>query len=353
MTSLFARTTRRITLAHIRHVPTVPPRQASGLVAQVYRQVEEDFGLLAPPVALHAPAPAQLAAAWTILRETLIVEGMVSRAAKEIVAAAVSLANSCPYCVDVHGATLAGLNAGTDAAHVMADRIDAVADPSLRALARWARASGTAPSRGSPAPPPFPRAHEPELVGVATAFHYYNRMVNVFLPDSPLPPVSGRARMLARSAAAWKMGRLARVPARPGTSVDLLPTAPLPTDFWWAEGQPRIAAALSRAAAVFDAGGQRSVPAGARRMVGDLLPTGEPPAIGAGRWFDDTVNTLPAHERALGRLTLMVALASYRVTDAVVEAVNDPHDGRRVIEIAGWASFTAARRVGASLAAAR
>lgn len=349
MSSLFARTTRRITLAHIRHVPVIPPSRASGLVARVYRQVEEDFGLLAPPVALHAPAPDHQAAAWTILRETLIVEGEVGRAAKEVVAAAVSLANSCPYCVDVHGATLSGLTEGPDAAHVMADRLEMVSDSALRELARWARASSPAGVR-HPVPAPFPRSHAAELVGVAVTFHYYNRMVNVFLRDSPLPPVRGRARAVARGVAARMMGRLARVPAPPGASTGLLPSAPLPADLRWAAGHPHIAAAMSRAAAVFDEGGKRTVPARVRRLVGDLLPSGGPPLSGGGSWFDDAVSTLPTAERAAGRLALSVALASYRVSDATVDAARGPLNDGSLIALASWSSFTAARRAGALLA---
>ena len=75
----------------------------------MYRQVERDFGMLAPPVALHSPAPEALAAVWVILRESLVATGLAGRPGKEAVAATISLANSCPYCVDVHGATLMGL----------------------------------------------------------------------------------------------------------------------------------------------------------------------------------------------------------------------------------------------------
>src|SRR5689334_376789 len=109
MVSLFARATRRIGMTHIRFVTPVPVQAATGRVAQVYRGMEADFGMVAPPLALHAPAPDTLAASWLMLREALLVPGLVDRAARETVAAGVSLANRCPYCVDVHGTTLAGL----------------------------------------------------------------------------------------------------------------------------------------------------------------------------------------------------------------------------------------------------
>ncbi|NBE53877.1 alkylhydroperoxidase, partial [Streptomyces sp. YC537] len=64
-------------LKDVRHIRAVAPDSAEGLAARVYAQLERDFGVLAPPVALHSPAPPVLAAAWTLLREVLLVEGRV------------------------------------------------------------------------------------------------------------------------------------------------------------------------------------------------------------------------------------------------------------------------------------
>jgi len=110
MSATVAQRALRKSLGQIRYVSPVPPGAAAGLVAEVYAQVEHDFGMLAPPVALHSPAAGPLAASWMMLRETLVVQGVASRAAKETVAAAVSVENGCPYCVTVHNAVLGGLD---------------------------------------------------------------------------------------------------------------------------------------------------------------------------------------------------------------------------------------------------
>src|ERR1700722_2652698 len=99
MSATLAQRALRRALDQIRYVSPVRPAAATGLVAAVYAQVEHDFGMLAPPVALHSPAPGPLAASWVMLRETLAVQGQADRAAKEMVAAAVSVENACPYCV--------------------------------------------------------------------------------------------------------------------------------------------------------------------------------------------------------------------------------------------------------------
>ncbi len=107
--------------------------------------------MLAPPVALHSAAAGPLAASWVMLRETLLAQGQADRAAKEVVAAAVSLGNSCPYCVAVHTAVLRGLAHGPAAAAIGAGRIESIADPRIRDLAVWARASGQ-PAAAGPLP---------------------------------------------------------------------------------------------------------------------------------------------------------------------------------------------------------
>ncbi|GAA4092475.1 carboxymuconolactone decarboxylase family protein [Actinomadura miaoliensis] len=345
MSTLFARAARKGAQEQVRHVRVVRHDAARGRVAEVYAQVEREFGILAPPVILHSPVPDVLAAVWMTLRETLVATGRADRAAKEAVAAAVSLGNRCPYCVDVHGMTLYGLVRGRDAAAVAEGRLDAVADPRVRAVATWARDLG-GPGRR---PLPLPAAEAGELAGVAVVFHYLNRMVNVFLGESPFPPgLPARAR-----------GGLMRVIGRslrpnslrhrePGASLPLLPAAPPPGDMSWAAGAPTVADAFARAAAVVDAAGGRSVPAAVREMVAAELADwdGAPPGLGRS-WTERPLAGLPDADRPAGRLALLTAMASYQVDARVVEEVREGGcDDASLVELASWAAFTAARHVG-------
>nr|AFV52132.1 hypothetical protein [Streptoalloteichus sp. ATCC 53650] len=314
-------------LRGVRHVTPVRPGAARGVVREVYRQVGRDFGMIAPPVALHSPAPAALAACWALLRETLIV-GSADRAAKENAAAAVSAANSCPYCVEVHEAAALALGEGPD-----------------ERLAAWAR--------GGPAP--FPAAWAAEFTGVAVAFHYLNRVANVFLDDSPLPPrMSDRARGWGLRVLGRVVRRTARRPRDVGTAGALLPAAPLPVDLAWAASAPHVADALARVAAAVERGGERSVPQGVREHVAARLSiwAGEPPPGPSRAWVEDEVADLPDADRPATRLALVTALASYQVDDAVVTAFRRHRpDDRSLVELVAWAGFTAARRSGALLAA--
>jgi AhpD family alkylhydroperoxidase len=287
-----------------------------------------------------------------MLRETLVASGRADRAAKEVVAAAVSHANRCPYCVDVHGATLFGLAGTSDAAAVSEGRLGEVADLRLRAIATWAAGTGRT---GEPAPPPFPVDQLPELGGVAVVFHYLNRIVNVFLAGSPFPdgmPRRLRPRILRLA------GRMLRPatsgPRAPGTSADLLPDGRLPHNLAWAAPSPHVGRALAQSSAAIEAAAEKAVPRAVRNLVTQSLAgwDGEPRGLSRA-WADEEAAGLAAGERAVARLALLTAIASYQVDQSVIDAVlADRPDDRRLIAITSWAAMAAAHRVGGRLAPA-
>jgi AhpD family alkylhydroperoxidase len=270
-----------------------------------------------------------------ILRETLLAEGLSGRAGKEAVATGVSAANSCPYCVDVHGMTLAAIPAGQD-------------QSGRDALEEWARTSATGAAAGAP---PFTPAQAPELIGVAVAFQYYNRMVNVFLRDSPFPAhVPESAKPQARRVLGGVLRPSASPP--PGVSLDLLPAAPLPAGLGWARPNAVVADAFARAYAATEAAGTRSVPDAVRTLLHDRLSTWDGQAPGLSRsWLTDAVAGLAEADRPAGRLVLAIALASYQVDEGLVDAFRRSAPGDdTLVELAGWASMAAARRVSTWLA---
>ncbi|MGI5186209.1 carboxymuconolactone decarboxylase family protein [Dactylosporangium sp. CA-152071] len=342
MTALLTtQATRRAALAHVKHVTPADPRRATGLVKEVYSQVERDFGMLAPPIALHSPAPTVLAAAWAMLRESLLAPGTVPRSTKEAVAAAVSAANACPYCVDIHGATLTGLDGTPDAAAIASDRVDDVGDPHLRSIVGWARN----PVLGSELP--FPAAQLPELGGVAVVFHYINRMVSVFLQRSPLPPLPGPARRGALWIAGRVMSSLARRPVSAGAALNLLPASSIPPDLAWA-GPTRIAEALARAYAAIEDEAASVVPERIRCLMLTRLSEwdGMPPGISA-TWVDTALAGVPDDELPVGRLVLLTAQSAYQVGNTVIADFkrHDPQDAS-LVAAASWGALAAARSIG-------
>jgi alkylhydroperoxidase family enzyme len=303
----------------IRHVRPVRPSAARGLVAAVYRQIEREYGFLAPPITLHSPSPEVMAASWLMMRETLLASGRAPRVMKESVASAVSEANTCPYCVEVHDATRQSIDGTYDADGVRA----------------WIQGGQR----------PFPDDQLEECVGVAVTFEYVNRMNNVFLPESPIPArVPGLARNQARRTVGWVAAAGERA-IEPGGSLGLLPDAPLPEDFSWSAGHATIAGAFARASAVIDSAGARSLPLHVRELVHTWL-SGDGADVGLSRsWVDHAVAELPAGDRPVAKLALLTALASYQVDAGVVESARRADaDDAALIELTAWSSLTAARR---------
>ncbi|MER7707815.1 hypothetical protein ABTX81_33595 [Kitasatospora sp. NPDC097605] len=335
---------RGLSLLQVRYVPTVPFGEAAGDTARVYRELERDFGVLAPPVALHAPVPELLSACWLTLRETMLAEGRASRTAKEAVAAAVSAGNRCPFCTTVHGTMLDSLSlrpvprrrAGR--AGRAADGGPAAGEPAAEDLAAWTAVGGE---------PPFPPELLPELAGTALCLQYLNRVVNIFLGPQPLPPnAPGQALGPVLKVLVGLMRGSVRSAAAPGTSLSLLPPAPLPADLDWAADDPRIADALARAAAAVDRVGEALVPGPVREVVAAEVAGWDGADPGLGRaWLDRPLGELPPAERPVGELALLTALASYRVDERVVTAARTAGaGGREILAAASWAALLAARR---------
>lgn len=339
---------RPLSRAQIRQIHPVRSNAADPRFAVIHQGLERHFGVLAPPVLLHAPAPDTMAAAWILLYETLLARGRVERSIKEAVASVVSEGNSCPYCARVHTAMFRGLFPGPAAAAITAGHPEAISDPRLRAVAEWTRASAAADTAAG-SEIPFPAEQASEIIGVTLTLHYFNRMAHVFLGEAPLPPGVPLWMLRVVGPPISRLMRVAaRTPAPPGASLELLPPAPATDDLHWAQANPAIAGAFARAAAAVEAAGAASVPAEVRGLVLKELADWNGHARGLSRgWVEDAVRDLPDAARPAGRLALLIAFASYQVDQGVIDAfrARSPGDAA-LVELASWSSLAAARRIG-------
>jgi AhpD family alkylhydroperoxidase len=330
---------RGLSTVQVRHVRPVRFGEADEYVGRIYRELERDFGVLAPPMALHASSPDVLAAAWMMLRETYLVPGPVPRAHLEAVSTAVSVGNECPFCITMHSSMLGNL---------VGYRDGMTPDPAAQAAADWARANAS-PDTGAGQPVPFPVEHAPEMVGTAVVLQYLNRVVNIFLGKLPLPPFAPAASIVVvRRVLVWLLKSAEARGPRPGAALDLLPEAPLPADLRWAAGNPAIAGAYARGATTIDAAGRRSATPEVRELVLERLSRWDGRSMGLSRaWVEDAVAPLPATQRSAGRLALLTAFASYQIDQSVIDRFRADHpDDGSLVDLTSWASLAAARRIG-------
>ena len=336
----------------VHHVTPVDERRAAGLVADVYRQMRSDF-MLVGPLTLHSPAPEVLAGAWSGFAETLLVGG-VARELKEAVAAAVSKANQCPFCVDAHTMAIEALTSRQTASAVGRGEGGSIPDTRLRALMEWAAATPF-PDSTVLRNPPFTPEEAPEIIGTAVYFHYVNRMVNLFLDESPVPlPGALRGlRGIMRSVAAPMMRPIVTRQAVAGASLGLVPEAEPSGDFPWASASPTVAVAFASFAAAVERAAAVGVSERVRaRVLAELAAwRGEDPGLGRG-WVEEGIGDLEGPDRAEARLALLTARGSFQVDDGVISAfrVTRPADSD-LIALTAWASLAAARRIGSWLPA--
>ena len=344
---MIADTFREQSARAIRYVKPVPFGDATGLTSRIYRQMRADF-MVAPLLTLQSSQPNVMAGAWSILRETLMA-GRVERTLKETVSATVSKLNACPFCVDAH-TMLLHANAEHDVAGaIRRGDFEAIRDPRLHAYVDWVLANQT-PDTTSERQPPFSREDIAEIAGVVVTFHYLNRMANVFLGDALIPLPTALKGVTGRLIGAAAGKRFIR-PLEPGASLAFVPQAPLPDDLSWAAASPAVSAAFAGFAQVVAEAGKVALPEPVRALVDERVGAWNGETMGMSRrWVQEAADTLAEEDRPAARLALLTALASYQVDAGVIEDFRERHpDDGSLIAAAAWASFTAARRVGAWL----
>lgn len=329
----------------VKYVEIVPPEEATGLVACVYDQIARDMQLR-PAAVLHSAAPELLAGAWCILRETLLV-GKAPRVVKEAAAIGVSHAIESPYHIPAHMQRL------PERLAPLLDLLPDFAAEDLLAIAQWAnRSAGT--DRSASLPRLLESCGAAEILGTAVAFHYFSRMVNIFLePGSNAFPSHLR----------WSEGilgymgpsmenRLATIVTRPGESLALLAPATLQQDLRWAQSNPVVAGAFARMSRAVDASALEFIPGEVRAVVGNKIARWNGEALRSDlSWIENTTRALHTMDRPLATLLLLTVLGSHQVDARLIASVRkgcpDPHDwSRYLVSVVAWAAFTAARRIG-------
>ncbi|MGW7254332.1 carboxymuconolactone decarboxylase family protein [Streptomyces sp. NPDC054834] len=320
-----------------RHTQPPSPKSATGRVAEVYRQIADDFGIDRPPTfVVLSSAPELLAPTWALMRESLIA-GPGSRTGKELAAYGVSLANKCPFCLDAHTVLL---HATGD--HALAEQLARDEDPKTPEHARlldWGLATRV-PGAGL-RPYPFPDDHAPGYLGTALAFHFINRVVSALLTEQLLPGGAQRFRAV-RSLAGRSLSRTVRRDAAPGAALPLLAnTGPGPD---WAAATPvGPAYAALRTAAQAGAGLLDPHERDLVRQTVEDWDGSHPPAVLRG--FPHR------RERPGARLALLAALAPYRITDEDVAAWRGPeYTDRCLVRLVAYGAFAAVDRIESALA---
>lgn len=325
----------------IRHLGKPNLATRDPIAHSILEQAAREFQM-APPVTIHISDPELMGGLWHAARETYVV-GTKGRAMREAVAAAVSKLNACPYCVTVH----AGLFAATGRdARTLDD--PSKLPPEIAAAHAWATAT-LSPDSPALREPAIAARDRPQVFGTAVLYHYLNRLVSVFLAETPvaLPGMNSAAgRGIMHASFAFLGKRMVSRDPEASQSV-IKRDAALPDAFAWAARAPAVAQSLAHFAWAAERAGTEAVPDEVRAAVERHLATwrGEPPPISRA-WVESIVAPLDGAHQASARLALLAARAAYQIDDQLIAdfRARTPGD-KALLQTVAWASFAAAKRI--------
>ncbi|MDG4809577.1 carboxymuconolactone decarboxylase family protein [Micromonospora sp. WMMD1120] len=319
-----------------------PARAATGRTAAVYQQTRDDFLGPLPTFQALSAVPEVLAGTWSLMREALLA-GDASRTERELVAAAVSRANRCQFCLDAHVLLLHALGEPRLAAAVA--RGDTPPQQRHAELVRWAQSSRNPRAAGWSSP------YRPEITGTLLAFHFINRVVSALLDPDLLPGGLHRAP-LVRSVGGRFYARAAREPKEPGRSLPLLDAADATTPPGWAGDSPvGVAYVALRHAAL--RGGELLGEVARQTVTATVRwEDGRFPARPAD-WAVDLVRDIPGTDRIGTRIALLVAFAPSAVSpgDVALWRLSHPHDAD-LVRLVAFGAIAATDHVARALATA-
>jgi AhpD family alkylhydroperoxidase len=315
----------------------VPARAATGLAAEVFGQLRDEFLGPVPTFQALSVTPDLLAATWALMRESLLA-GDPSRTEREVVASAVSRANRCRFCVDAHVMLLHAL--GEHAVAETLARGGMPQEPRLAELVAWAEASRT------PLAAAWTSPYGPEVTGTLLAFHFINRMVSALLDPDLLPGGLQRSSVV-RSVGGRMFARTAGEPKEPGRSLRLIdPTLRPPA--WAGDSPVGIAYAALKQAAL--EGGQLLSEAARQTVTATVnWEDGQHPARPQD-WAVELVRDLPGEDRVGTRLALLAAFAPSAVGRGDVELwrLSRPADAD-LVRLLAYGAMTATDHVARAL----
>lgn len=317
--------------------------KATGLRKKVLMQLQQEFQRV-PPITLHYANEKLMASVWAFARESLVA-GKSSRVNRELVAAITSQLNKCPFCIEVHTSMLHG--AGDDDAADIAFNENSTSSHQ-KPLADWARATLT-PKARILAKPPFDDADKPYLIATVLVFHYTNRMVTIFLDESPLPiGVSNKwlKNKLNRMVGFVAGRRIVSVQAEHGEAVYYHNDAKLDSAFSWAKSNKAIAKGLATFANAIEEAGAESLSPKARKVIIKTVDSWNGESMPMSRnWIESTLEILPNVEKTGAELALLVALADYRIDEKLITRFKENHNDTDLVNVTAWGAFIAMKRV--------
>ncbi|MER7334015.1 MULTISPECIES: carboxymuconolactone decarboxylase family protein [unclassified Micromonospora] len=319
----------------------VPAKAATGLTAEVHRQLRDEFLGPVPTFQALSAVPEVQAATWALMREALLA-GDASRVDREFVASAVSRANRCQFCVDAHVMLLHAL--GEHELAEVAARDGTPPEPRHVELLGWAETSRSPRATGWTSP------YRPELTGTLLAFHFINRIVSALL-DPDLLPGGLQRSPLVRSVGGRLYARAAREPKEPGRSLALLDAGTTAPPAWAGDSPVGVAYAALKDAAV--RGGDLLGDVARETVTATVRWEDGRYPVRPSDWAVDLVRDVPGADRVGTRIALLAAFAPSAISrgDVALWRLSHPDDAD-LVRLVAYGAITATDHVAQAMSPA-
>ncbi|HAA16538.1 MAG TPA: hypothetical protein DCE41_34455 [Cytophagales bacterium] len=332
----------------IYHIGSVKPKEASGLVKEVYQELKQEMGDVVEPVSLHALEPTVLREVWGMLREILLIDDHMLRREKEAVAAAVSSSNACPYCVDAHTIMVMGLDDAQTAKAIAKKDLSLITDSPLRGLLEWAFHTRDF-DQLRPVENKYLGKALPELIGTVVFFHYLNRMVTLFLGATILPMNVPMMKGMMKKMAAMMFSKVLKTKKEgrtlaDGETLDLFQQYPM----HWANSNTRVHYALAKAQQTTQALAKDYLPEEIRSFVVSQIQAWDGQDLESTREMEAALLKVEEEYRDVARVLLHTAMCDYRVQGKDIQLLKEHFGGKdeAALVLTSWVSMVAAIEIG-------
>lgn len=314
-------------------------KYTTGLTRAVLDQMKRDF-TLAEPFTISYPSEQQFVYRWMLNREAYLVNTNVTRVLKDAVAYGVSLANQCPFCAEGHEMMIAA-SGHRQEAKLIQDASEQHKGKIFQ-IADWAKQANNS-GNDLVKSPPFSVQEAPELIGTLYCFNVTNRLVNLFLGDSPVP-VSKDQKLLWSVmyfvATRFMMKPFVTRKIESGKSLSLISLPAHENVHSWTQEVPAISTAFGAVLDDLNRIEKKLIPAAIAESINHILQNwnGKPQPPGR-QWLNEQMEGTDPAQQPLYKLALLVMFASYSVTEEDITAFRKlyPED-QSLVDLCYWAA---------------
>ena len=324
-------------------------RDAQGVVKTINQQIDRDFAL-AGPLTLSTPSERVHAVRWAAIREAFVVETHVTRAAKEIIAAVVAQINTCPFCVDAHGTSLSATGDDTTAKAIVSGTWKNLEDEKTKALIEWGLNTRN-PNASIIQNPPFSEREAPEIIGTALTFHSINRLVNIFLAESPLPGILGSKplkKIVLRLASKTMIKSIVRKKADASDALQFIERHAVQGHLHWAQAVPAYATVLAAEEFLLTEIERDLIPAVSGRLLKEKVSRWQGEDLPMGKaWLSGMLKDIDEKEKPIAKMMFLAVFAPYTVTEEDIQEFREVNSSDKdLVEICFWATQIVTNRIG-------